>query len=201
MKKIKILLLSIIGGSGVVVKTCLPEQKAIINAERSAVISAERSTVKNINKEIKTYRELYSKLEKIKDLIDIVRFDDLRELFNEHNFNKITNNEVLKNENIPILRKLLQTLLRSKINFTNTQIKEIITEDSRSKYHISEHNLSNLKIIFSKTYADYYYSIFLDKNSCNKNLLTILTEYRKERGLEESGPLNKQLRKCEGQAN
>jgi len=225
MKKIKIFLLSIIGGLGVVAKTCLPEHKAIINAERSAVISAERSAVisaernagisaersagisaersaaKNIEKEIKPTKDLESKLEKIIDIIDIIPLDDLKEKFDENNFKKITYKEVLKNENMPILRKILQKSLDSNINFTNTEIKDIITEESRSKYRLSKRTLSKIKLYFSKTYADYYYSILLKINSCNKNLITILTEYRKERGFEESGHLNKELRKCEGQAN
>jgi len=228
MKKIKIFLLSIIGGLGVVAKTCLPEHKAIINAERSAVISAERnaaisaernagisaersagisaerSAAKNIEKEIKPTKDLESKLKKleiIKDFSDIMPLDALKEIFDENDFKKITNKEVLKNENMPILRKILQKSLNSNINFTNPEIKDIITDDGKSKYHLSEGNLSKIKIYFSKTYADYYYSILLKINSCNKNLITILTEYRKERGLEESGPLNKELRKCEKQAN
>ena len=89
MKKIKNLILPIIGGLALVARTSLTEFKAIINAESSAVISAERnagisaersagisaerSAAKNIEKEIKPTKDLESKLEKIIDIIDIIK--------------------------------------------------------------------------------------------------------------------------------
>lgn len=90
---------------------------------------------------------------------------------------------------MPILRKILQKLLNSNINFSNAEIKDIITEDSESKYKLSGEQLSKIKIYFSKTYADYYYCILLNINSCNKHLITIFTNIEKKEALKNLGPL------------
>jgi len=204
MNKIKIAIISLLGGSGLLLKTCLTEERVLLNAEKNAskrvagAVAAEKAI---ITAEIESHSLLQSRMEKIHDIVGMIPFDNLYEIYSNKKFINKTNNEVLSPAHLPILRSLFKNHFKSKDSFPDEQIKEMITEGVSEPYSLKRNQLHYLKVYLSKTYADQYLANYLERNSCKKELITLLQEYKIKRKLDEDGPLSNQIEICKNKSS
>ena len=202
MNKIKFAIFSLLGGSALFLKTCLTEERVLLNAEKNAskriasTVAAEKAI---LTAKIESNSLIRSRLEKIKNIIDIVPFDNLYEIYNNENFIQKTNSEVLRKSHIPILRAALRKHYKNNDSFPEEQIKELITTGESQNYKLEIIPLHKIKIFLSNTYADQYLANYLERNSCNKQLVNLLEEYKVKRQLQDDGPLSKQVAFCKEQ--
>lgn len=204
MNKIKIAILSLFGGSEVFLRTCIQEERVLLNAEQNAskrvanIIKAEKTL---LTAEIESTNVLKSRIEKIADILEQVPFDNIYDIYTNQQFINKINQEILIRAHIPVLRTTFKNTFKTKDSFHEEHIRELITTGSSQKYILKEVQLFKIRTFMSKTYADQYFAHYLERNSCNKKLLELLEEYSVKRQFEKDGPLNKQIAYCKKQNN
>ncbi len=176
---------------------------------------ALRNALKASSNKIKFTDELFAELKAIRKEFSGEFRDDLMDFLEEYvkgviedyveskvedyqkrKFMEAVNDEMLNDENIVVLRRVLKKVFEPDKPLPDEQIQRIIINGSDSQYSLSSKQRLKLYLFISDLFADKYTAGLLERYSCHPKVVENFDRFRISRNLPQNGFLAKGIEDC-----